>query len=84
MGQTKKFMTDNDPMQTLQGAFNEVDFSFTQSGFLTGRIGRKIEVGGSGAVEIYTFKEDGITLYELTLTYTDSTKATLLSAERTA
>lgn len=83
MANTKKPMSLLDANLTERSAFNEVDASFTNSGFLTGKIGRKIEVSGSGATEIYTFIEDGVTLYVLTLTYTDSSKENLLSAERT-
>lgn len=82
---TGKNLSNRDGFQTLQAAFNEEDFSFTTSGFLQGKLGRKVEVTNpSAAVEVYTFSENGTTLYELTLTYTDGTKATLLSAERTA
>lgn len=83
-GRTDKSLSNRDGFQTLQAAFNEEDFSISTGGFLTGKVGRKIEVGGAGAVETYTFLEDGDTLYVLTLTYTDATKTTLLSAERTA
>lgn len=83
-GRTDKQLSNRDGFQTLQASFNEEDFSLTTSGFLTGKVGRRIEVGGAGAVETYTFLEDGDVLYVLTLTYTDVTKATLLSAERTA
>jgi hypothetical protein len=82
-GRTDKHLSDRDGFQTLQGAFNEEDFSITQAGFLVGKVGRRIEVGGAGAVETYTFLEDGDILYVLTLTYTDGTKSSLLSAERT-
>lgn len=82
-GRTDKLLSNRDGFQTLQASFNEEDFSLTTAGFLVGKVGRRIEVGGAGAVEIYTFIEDGDTLYELTLTYTDASKTTLLSAERT-
>lgn len=82
-GRTDKLLSNRDGNQTLQAAFNEEDFSLTQAGFLVGKVGRRIEVGGAGAVETYTFLEDGDTLYVLTLTYTDGTKTTLISAERT-
>lgn len=82
---TGKLLSNRDGFQTLQGAFNEEDFSFTTAGFLTGKLGRKVEVTSPVAtVDVFTFSEDGRVLYELTLTYTDGTKNTLLSAERTA
>ena len=84
MAKTQKELSLKDGNQTLQAAFNDVDDSLTTGGFLTGKIGRRIEVGGAGSVETYSYIEDGVLLYVLTLTYTDSTKATLVSAERTS
>lgn len=84
MSKTAKKPSGVDSNQALKTAFNEVDASMTQAGFLVGKVGRKVEVGGAGAVETYTFIEDGVVLYVLTLTYTDGTKSQLLSAERTA
>ena len=82
---TAKQMSNRDGFQTLQAAFNEEDFSFTTSGFLQGKLGIKVQITiPSAAVEVYTFTEKGTPLYELTLTYSDGTKTTLLSAERTA
>lgn len=68
----------------LQIALNDKDASLAVSGFLAAVVGRKVELAINSAVETYTFKENGTTLYVITLTYTDSTRATLLSAERTA
>ena len=82
-GRTDKPLSNRDAFQTLQASFNEEDFSLSVSNFLTAKIGRKIEVGGAGAIETYTFLEGSDVLYVLTLTYTDGTKVTLLSAERT-
>jgi len=84
MANTEKQLSSRDGFQTLQGAFNEEDFSITTGSFLQGVIGRRVDIDDQGAVEVYTFSENSIFLYELTLTYTDGTKATLLSAERTA
>lgn len=84
MANTTKPMSMLDANLTERSAFNDVDASFTQAGFLVGKVGRRVEVSGSGSTEIYTFLENGVVLYALTLTYTDSSKDTLLSAERTA
>lgn len=81
---TAKLLSNRDANQTLQGAFNEEDFSITTTGFLQGLVGRKVEVVDQGSVEVYTFSENGKILYEYTIIYTDGTKAQLLSAERTA
>lgn len=84
MANTEKLLSNRDGNQTLQGAFNEEDFSLTTTGFLQGKVGRRVDVVDGGATEVYTFSENGIPLFEYTITYTDGTKATLLSAERTA
>lgn len=81
---TAKQLSNRDSGQTLQASFNEEDFSITTTGFLQGFIGRKVECDDQGAVEVYTFSENGKFLFEYTVTYTDGTKAQLLSAERTA
>lgn len=81
---TAKLLSNRDGFQTLQAAFNEEDFSISIGSFLQSKVGRRVEIGGAGAVEVFSFSENGIPLYELTLTYTDGTKTTLLSAERTA
>lgn len=54
------------------------------SGFLAFKQGRKIEIAyPSGTTETYTFKDGTTTLFVITVTYTDSTKASLSSVERT-
>jgi len=72
-----------DSNQVLQGAYNDVDKSLSTAGFLVGKVGRKVSVVTVAEVETYSFYEDAVLLYELTLTYTDSTKTTFVSAERT-
>jgi hypothetical protein len=85
MAKTDKLMSDRDFQQTLKLSFNDVDASVTTNGFLIAKVGRKVEVDVSGgSVAIYTFKENGVTLYQYTLTYTDASRTTLVSAERTA
>jgi hypothetical protein len=85
MAKTDKLMSDRDFQQTLKLSFNDVDASLTTNGFLIAKVGRKVEIDVSGgSVVIYTFKENGVTLYQYTLTYTDISRAQLVSAERTA
>lgn len=89
MSQTQKIMSDRDFQQTLKLSFNDADASLTTNGFLIAKVGRKVEVDVSGGtVAVYTFKElqDGnyVTLYEYTITYTDTTRTQMISAERTA
>lgn len=89
MNKTQKPLTKKNFENAVQAAFNDEDASLTTQGFVTGKVGRKIEFATTTTTvpndtQIITFKEDGVTLYELTLIYTDSTLATLISAERTA
>lgn len=85
MSKTDKLMSDRDFQQTLKLSFNDVDASLTTNGFLIAKVGRKVEIDVSGgSVAIYTFKENGVTLYQYTMTYTDATRIQLISAERTA
>ena len=81
---TAKLLSNRDSGQTLQAAFNEEDFSISTTGFLQGFVGRRVDVLDNGASEVYTFSENGKQLFVYTVTYTDGTKAQLLSAERTA
>lgn len=89
MAKTVKSLSDRDANQVLQAAHVDVDDSVMTSGFLTGKVGRKIEATitttnvANDTVE-YAFSEDGAALYTLTLVYTDGTRQELLSAERTA
>ena len=85
MSTTSKNLSYRDANQVLQLSFNDVDASVTTNGFLIAKVGRKVEIDVSGgSVAIYTFKENGVTLYQYTLTYTDISRSTLVSAERTA
>jgi hypothetical protein len=85
MSKTTKNFSDRDANQTLKLSFNDVDASLTTNGFLIAKVGRKVEIDVSGGtVAIYTFKENGVTLYQYTLTYTDASRVQLVSAERTA
>lgn len=73
----------------LRSAHNEVNASLSTDGFLVGKVGRRIQLVISTTTiandtEAYTFIEDGVTLYVITVIYTDGTRETLLSAERTA
>jgi hypothetical protein len=82
---TKKVMSDRDFQQTLKLSFNDADASLSTNGFLIAKVGRRVEVDVSGgSVAVYTFIENGVTLYEYTITYTDNTRTQMVSAERTA
>lgn len=87
MANTTKGLAKMDAEQALKGAINVEDFSLTTSGFLTGKVGRKIDVSISTTTvpndtETYAFSENGSSLYSLRLIYTTGTRDILLSAER--
>lgn len=82
---TQKPASNMSQENILRASANFEDGSLTTTGYLTGKVGRKVEVTEVGAdTEVYSFLEDGIQLYEITIIYTDGTKSTMLSAERTA
>jgi hypothetical protein len=87
MAKTTKSLSTQDSGQTLQGSYNEEDASLTVNGFLVGKVGRKVELAITTTTvaddtEVFTYKEDGVTLYEIEVVYTDGTRAQMLSAER--
>lgn len=89
MARTNKVPSDQDANQTLQGAYNEIDATFTTNGYLVGEVGRQISLAISTTTvandtETYTFSEaSGATqLYQIKIIYTDGTRATMLTATR--
>jgi hypothetical protein len=86
---TKKPLSHLDYEQTLQSSYNDENATLSVDGFLTGKVGRKVEVSISTTTvlddtEVYNFSENGLALYEITIIYTDATRAQMISAERTA
>lgn len=84
MANSTKNLTRLDGNQVLQSSYNPEDTTISVNGFIVGAVGRKVEITAGATTDTFTFSENGVTLYVLLLTYTDVTKATLLSAERTA
>lgn len=89
MSNTSKQLTNEDFGQVLRGSYNEVDKSIATSGFLTSKIGHKVQLAistttVSNDTETYTFSDSGTTLYQLKIIYSDSARSILLSAERIA
>lgn len=72
------------PDNAIRYAYNDHEGSLTVNGFIVHAVGRKVDILSGATTDQFTFSENGVTLYVLLLTYTDTTKATLLSAERTA
>lgn len=89
MANTRKTLSNTDGQNTLRGSYNDVDMSLTTTGFLTGLVGRKVDVTISTTTiandtETYAFSENAVPLYTIKLIYTTGTRDTLLSAERIA
>lgn len=87
MSNTNKALSERDANQTLQSSYNDVDASLTTAGFLVGAVGRKVELTISTTsvandTQTFAFSENGTALYSLKLIFTDSSYATLVSAER--
>lgn len=87
MSNTRKQLSNLDSAQTLQGAFNEEDKSFTISGFLVGKVGHKflkdIETTNvSDDTEVFSYYDDDNLLYKLKIIYTDSNRTDVISGER--
>ena len=89
MNKTQKSLSQLDGQQTLQSAFNDEDSSMTISGFVDGKIGRKIEqtistTNVANDTSTLTFTENGTILKITKIIYTDSTRSEWLSVERTS
>jgi hypothetical protein len=87
MSITQKPLSHLDYEQTLQSSYNDVNATLSVDGFLTGKIGRKVELAISTTTvvddtETYSFSESGTPLYALKIIYTDGTRSQLISAER--
>lgn len=81
---TQKDISQEDFENTLRYSYNNHEGSISVNGFLVGLVGRKVTVTAGSTTDSFAFTENGTPLYTILITYTDNTKATLLSAERTA
>jgi hypothetical protein len=84
-----KPLSQQDPGETAQYAFNDVDATFGVNGFLVAVVGRRIDqtistTTVSGDTSTLAFSENGIALYTLKIVFTDGTQTVLLYALRTA
>jgi hypothetical protein len=87
MSITQKPLSHLDYEQTMQSSYNDVNATLSVDGFLTGKIGRKVELAISTTTivddtETYSFSESGTALYSLRIIYTDGSRALMISAER--
>lgn len=87
MANSKKVLSPRDSGQTLQASFNEEDNSLTVGGFITVKIGHKIEKAVSTTnvandTEEYSYFDDEILVYKVRVIYADSTRSDFISTER--
>ena len=87
MAKTSKSLSELDANQVLQAAHNDVDATIGVSGFVNGKVGRKVAMAISTTsiandTETYTFSESGTTLYAIKVIYTTGDRDVFLSAER--
>lgn len=84
MSHTTKPLSERDHQQTLRSSYNDVDASLQVSGFLTGKVGHRVEVVNfSATVDDISFYDNAVLLYTLRITYNNSDHDALVSAERT-
>lgn len=88
MAESDKRLSEYDQQQIMQKSYNKEGSTLGVDGFVVGKVGRKIDRAVTTTTvtddtEVYTFTEDGNTLYTLTIIYTDGTRESLLSVERT-
>lgn len=85
MSESQKPMSQLDFQQVIKFASNDVNKTIGVDGFIVGKVGHKMTVTyPSGTTEVYSFYDGSTLLYELTIVYTDSTKESLSSVERTS
>jgi hypothetical protein len=89
MSNLNKPMTTLNEGNTLRAAYNDVDASITVNGFLVGAVGNKVlqTIATTNVANdslIYDFTNSGTLLYTIKVVFTDGTRTTFLSAERTA
>lgn len=85
MSITTKPPTKLDYEQAIQGSFNDMNSTLSVDGFIVGKVGHKVvRTAPSGTVEVYSFYDNSTLLYEITITYTTSTKEEIAQVERTA
>jgi hypothetical protein len=70
--------------ELIEGDSPAHTFIKTLDGWVFHAVGRKIEITyPSSTVEVYSFLQGGTLIYEVTVTWSNSTKDTLTSVERT-
>jgi hypothetical protein len=85
MSETSKQATNAGMGNVMSSIYNPEDKSITTAGFLVGKVGHKIQYNSvTSSSERYDYYDGANLLYSILITYTDSTKSQLSSAERVA
>jgi hypothetical protein len=88
---SQKPYSDLDASQTVQASFNDNTFAHLVDGFLSGLVGRRIDITVTetnvpGDTQNFAFSEQfgAYPLLTIQIVYTDASQATMLYAQRTA
>ena len=85
MSDTNKSFSEYDQTQILQKVYNPAEGVLATGTFLSARVGNQIAYSSiNSTTEAYSFYEGVNLLYVLTIVYTDSSKAQISTATRTA
>jgi hypothetical protein len=83
MSQTSKQESVLNSNNAIRASYNAVDKSITTAGFLTGKVGHKIErVIVDSYTDDYKYFDAATLLYTIRITYSDVAKSEFVSAER--
>lgn len=87
MAKTSKTLSELDSSQVHQSEHNDTIGTKMVSGFVDGKIGRKVTMAISTTsiandTETYTFSESGTDLLTIKVIYTDGDRDVFISAER--
>lgn len=84
MGISNKLRSEYDQTQIIQKVYNPADGTLATGTFLSAELNNNVQVAyPTSSSETYSFYENTDLMYVLTVVYTDSTKASLLSVTRT-
>lgn len=89
MAATKKAASDMSNENVLRSSHVPETAVLSVGGFVGSKVGHKITLALATTTtlndtEVYTYFDDNVQLMVLTIIYTDSSRATLISVERTA
>lgn len=89
MGTINKTHSKLNEGNVLRAAYNDTDATISVNGFLVSKVGAKVvqtitTTTIANDTTVMSFYDNGTLLYALTIIFTDGSRNTLISAERTA